>query len=313
MRLRPGIPVLHLDDGVVQIGLCDPLVLGGLEPSEQRFLASLEGRSVPVSSDERRDFPFLVSVLERHPSALAPSVPRDDPLERTIVRWRGCGHISLEAARTLALSGVPTMSALDPHMVSPSDPYPPSSRGLSRSEAFAYAVGETGADVRWVAKDTPADIEVLCAHGATDMAVPRELLARDIAHLLVTSDEDGASIGPLIIPGRTACAGCIALARADGDPRWPQIALQLGGAARDAAKHLPAVCSALAGALVARELLATLRGTPRDVGRWRVTSHGEMSWLPVAPHEACGCGGAGPAGDDASARKARMPARSPVP
>ncbi len=313
MRLRPGVPVLHLGDGVVQIGLRDPLVLDGLEPSEERFLASLEGRSVSVSADERRDFPLLVSVLERHPSALAPQVPRDDPLQRAVVRWRGCGRVSLEAARTLALAGVRTMSALDPRVVSPEDPYSPSSRGLARSEAFARAVGETGADVRWTARDAPADIEVLCAHGATDMAVPRELLARDISHLLITSDEDGLSVGPLVIPGRTACAGCVALARADGDPWWPRIALQLGGAARDVVRHLPAESSALAGALAARELLAALRGAPRDVGQWRIPSHGEMSWRPVTPHEACGCGGAGHAGDDAAAERARMPACPPGP
>jgi hypothetical protein len=311
MRLRPGVPVLHLGDGVVQIGLRHPLVFDGLERTEASFLASLEGRSAPVSADERRDFPHLVSALERNSSALALDVHSDNHLARATVRWRGCGPVSLEAARTLALAGVGVMSALDPRVVSPTDPYAPSSRGLTRSEAFARAIGETGADVRWTSREAAADIEVLCAYGAIDMAVPRELLARDVPHLLIVSDEDGLSVGPVVIPGSTACAGCVGLARADGDRRWPRIALQLGNAARDAARHLPAECSALAGAIAAREVLAALRGAWREAGQWWIPARGETSWRAVAPHDACGCGAARDPGDASAAEHARMPAGSP--
>jgi hypothetical protein len=311
MRLRPGIAVLHLGDGVVQIGLRDPLVLDGLDQAEARFLASLEGRSVPVSADERRSFPLLLSALERHASAVSADGPSDHRLVRATVRWRGCGPVALEAARTLALAGVGAMSALDPRAVSPTDPYAPSSRGLTRSEAFARAVGETGADVRWTSREAAADIEVLCAYGAIDMAVPRELLARDVPHLLIASDEDGLSVGPLVIPGFTACAECVGLARADEDRRWPRIALQLGIAGRDAARHLPAECSALAGAIAARELIAALRGACREAGQWWIPARGETSWRPISPHDACGCGAARDPGDASAAEHARMPSCSP--
>ena len=312
MRLRPGVPVLHLGDGAVQIGLRDPLVLDGLGAAEARFLASLEGRSSPVSADERRDFPLLVAALERHSSALALDAPSDGRIARAIVRWRGCGPVALEAARTLALAGVGVMSALDPRVVSPTDPYAPSFRGLTRAEAFARAVGEAVADVRWTSSEATADIEVLCAYGAVDMAVPRELLARDVPHLLIASDEDGLSVGPLVIPGSTACSGCVGLTRADGDRRWPRIALQLGSAARDATRHLPAECSALAGAVAARELLAALRGARREVGQWWIPARGETSWRAVAPHDACGCGAARDPGDAGAAEQAKMPACSPL-
>ncbi len=49
MRLRPGVPVFHLGDGVARVGISRPLVVRDLGPDEARFLASLEGRSVAVS------------------------------------------------------------------------------------------------------------------------------------------------------------------------------------------------------------------------------------------------------------------------
>ncbi|HEX7589548.1 MAG TPA: hypothetical protein VF362_01055, partial [Demequinaceae bacterium] len=224
MRLRPGVPVLHLDEGLIQIGLRDPLLLHGLCRAEAHFLASLEGRSVPVSSSERRDFPESVRALERQPHLLWRDDPAQGRLASAMVRWRGCTLPALEAARILALAGVRTMSAVDPRPVSPADPYSPSLRGLARAEALARAVAETGAEVRWASRESPADFEVLSAHGAPDLVSTRELLARDVAHLLIVSDEDGLTVGPVVVPGVTACAGCLAHARADRDPRWPRIA-----------------------------------------------------------------------------------------
>jgi len=307
MRLRPGVPVLHLGEGVVQVGLGDPLVLHGVCRAEARFLAALEGRSVPVSSAERRDFPESVHAIESHPHLLW----RDDPARAlvadAVIRWRGCGLPALEAARVLALAGVRTMSAVDPRQVSPADPYPASLRGMPRSEALARAVADTGVEVRWVSREARAHVEVLSTHGAADLVSSRELLARDVVHLLVVSDEDGLTVGPVVVPGATACAGCLAHARADRDARWPRIALQLGGAARDSAAHLPPECSSLAGALAAREVLATLRRERRAAGQWRVPALGAASWMPTEPHEACGCGAAREVGDAAAAAEARMP------
>jgi hypothetical protein len=309
MRLRPGVPVLHLGEGAIQIGLRDPLVLHGICRAEAHFLASLEGRSVPVSSSERRDFPESVRALGHHPHLLWRDDPTRERLASVVVRWRGCGLPALEAARILALAGVRTMSAVDSRPVSPADPYSPSLRGLARAEALARAVAETGAEVRWASREWPANVEVLSAHGAPDLISTRELLARDVAHLLIVADEDGLTVGPVVVPGLTACAGCLAHARADRDPRWPRIALQFGGAARDGAAHLPPECSSLGGALAAREVLATLRGERRVAGQWRIPALGEASWQAVQPHEACGCGAARDVGDAAAAAKARMPPR----
>lgn len=52
-------------------------------------------------------------------------------------------------------------------------------------------------------------------------------LRRDIPHLLVTFDEQGATVGPLVVPGRTPCAHCLDLHRRDADASWVAIASQL--------------------------------------------------------------------------------------
>jgi hypothetical protein len=282
------------------------LVLHGVCRAEAHFLASLEERSVPVSSSERRDFPESISALERHPHLLWRVDPTQGRLASVVVRWRGCGLPALEAARILALAGVRRMSAIDPRPVSPSDPYSPSLGGRARAEALARAVAETGAEVTWASRDSPVNFEVLSSHGAPDLVSTRELLSRDVMHLLIVSDEDGLTVGPVVVPGVTACAGCLAHARADRDPGWPRIALQLGGARRDGAAHLPPECSSLGGALAAREILATLRGERRAAGQWRVSALGEASWWAVVPHDACGCGAARDVGDAAAAAGAQM-------
>ena len=38
---------------------------------------------------------------------------------------------------------------------------------------------------------------------------------------------DRATVGPLVVPGRTACTACLHAHRADHDPDWPMLAAQL--------------------------------------------------------------------------------------
>jgi hypothetical protein len=59
---------------------------------------------------------------------------------------------------------------------------------------------------------------------------PREaepLLAAGIPHLYAGVLEGMGSVGPLVVPGRTGCAGCLDARRADEDPAWPRMLAQL--------------------------------------------------------------------------------------
>lgn len=55
------------------------------------------------------------------------------------------------------------------------------------------------------------------------------LVSADVPHLPLVMAGSGVTIGPLIIPGRTACLSCLAVTAAAVDPGWPVLAAQLAG------------------------------------------------------------------------------------
>src|SRR5699024_6158620 len=46
-------------------------------------------------------------------------------------------------------------------------------------------------------------------------------------HLVAYVRETTGVVGPFVLPGRTACLRCLDLHRADRDPGWPRVTLQL--------------------------------------------------------------------------------------
>ena len=80
----------------------------------------------------------------------------------------------------------------------------------------------------------------------------RASLMRDqVPHLAVAADEAIGVVGPLVIPGRTACLRCLDLTRAERDPAWPLILAQLEGRDPD-----PCACDAPLAAAVAAQAAA---------------------------------------------------------
>lgn len=55
------------------------------------------------------------------------------------------------------------------------------------------------------------------------------LVARDITHLPIVFTGGRTEIGPVVVPGRTACLACVGAHRCQIDPAWPHIAAQLIG------------------------------------------------------------------------------------
>jgi len=101
-------------------------------------------------------------------------------------------------------------------------------------------------------------------------------------------------VGPLVLPGRSACLRCLDLTRAERDPAWPLILAQLAGhAGAD-----PAACDAVLATMVAAQAtaqalafidrgpaaVAVISGTLELVlpdWQWR-----RRTWQP---HRECGC------------------------
>jgi len=107
-------------------------------------------------------------------------------------------------------------------------------------------------------------------------------------HLLLTARPDCYEVGPLVVPGRTACLRCLDAHRAEADPRRPVVVEQLAGA--PLAPDDP-VLAQLATCWAVRELLAALEG--RAAATWSATFTLDGSLRPThtawVRHPHCGC------------------------
>ncbi|MGR6914763.1 hypothetical protein ACU635_10975 [[Actinomadura] parvosata] len=73
------------------------------------------------------------------------------------------------------------------------------------------------------------DLVILAPVTPLDMMLVDDLTFLRIPHLLVSAFEGHGTVGPLVLPGDTACLHCLDLTRRDHDPRWPIVRARLGG------------------------------------------------------------------------------------
>jgi bacteriocin biosynthesis cyclodehydratase domain-containing protein len=121
-----------------------------------------------------------------------------------------------------------------------------------------------------------------------DRLIAADLLRADQPHLVVRSAGEAVIVGPLVLPGRTACMSCTDLARRDADPAWPALLDQL------TRLRLPAtdVLTTWAACLATTQALAFLRGgTPEASGATIELSEHDLvtRWRTWAAHPGCGC------------------------
>jgi len=124
--------------------------------------------------------------------------------------------------------------------------------------------------------------------------LPDQLKRQGVPHLAAAASEAIGVVGPLVLPGSTACLRCLDLTRAERDPAWPLILAQLSGGGAD-----PPACDTVLAAAVAAQAAAqalafvdrpaaasaVINGTLELVlpdWQWR-----RRTWLP---HDRCDCG-----------------------
>jgi len=136
------------------------------------------------------------------------------------------------------------------------------------------------------------DLAVLVGRQPLDLRA--SLMRELIPHLAASADEAIGIVGPLVIPGRTACLRCMDLTRTDRDPAWPLILAQLAGRAPD-----PLACDApLAAAVAAQAAAQGLAFIDRAVVADAVTNGTLELVLPGwqwrrrtwMSHQDCSCG-----------------------
>jgi len=236
-----------------------------------------------------------VSLVRPHPGAAVGIFDR----RRAAAVWVvGGGRIGVPLATLLAASGVGHVGVETTGPVAAADTVP---GGWQLADVGASASEAARAAVRRIAPSTgygpvPAgrrpDVVVLAGPAAGDPGRRLQLLQAGLPHLAATVREVTGVVGPLVLPGQTACLRCLDLNRADRDAAWPLLSAQLAGDPADGVAAGDTVLTAATAALAAGQVLGLLDGDrPATVNGtlelrlrdWRLRRRG---W---SAHPACGC------------------------
>ncbi|MDQ0811315.1 bacteriocin biosynthesis cyclodehydratase domain-containing protein [Streptomyces sp. B3I7] len=303
---RMGLPDGHVDTLVSRLsasGLLDDATGGGPKAAELREKKEVLDRLRPDLAS--------LSLVAREPGA---GLSRLAARRALRVQVRGAGRVGVVLASLLAGAGVGEVDVRDIGRVEPWDVapggLPAESVGERRDEAARRAVrraapdrppGRRAAGSRTDgATDPGLSLVVLTprdglAVHAPDPAATEPLLASGTPHLYAGVVEGTGVVGPLVLPGETACAGCLDRHRSDRDETWPRLVAQWrSGRPRQGQACDLALASAVAS-LAAGHALAFLDGqSPASAGaRWEA-SVPRLDWhaRPVWAHPGCLCGAA---------------------
>lgn len=282
--------------------------------------------AVDGSLDPLRADLASLSVVHREPDRAIRTLGARRALR---VQVRGAGRVGATVAALLSAAGVGTVEVLDSGRVEPWETapggLPAEAIGERRATAARRLVGRwargatrAGPAGRAVGAGGPGDghgepglsLVVVTPRDGLGAYVPDPLpaepwISTGTPHLYAGVLEATGTVGPLVLPGGTACARCLQEELTDREPVRPRLLAQW----RSGAPHpLPACDAALATAvagLAAAHALAFLDGDlPASTGaRWEV-SLPLLEWRAerLRPHPACPCGAArGGEGECASA------------
>ncbi|THA37880.1 ThiF family adenylyltransferase [Streptomyces sp. A1547] len=226
------------------------------------------------------------------------------------VQVRGSGRVGGVIAGVLAGAGVGRVEVLDGGRVEPADVAPgglgPGSIGRLRAEAAAGVVRASapGRAPRTAEHEGPEPgvslVVVAPRDGlqawAPDPGLAADWIATGTPHLYAGVLEGTGLVGPLVLPGATACAGCMERERVEADPAWPRMLVQWRSAHR---RRSTAACdlglATMVAGLAAAHALSFLDGElpASTAARWEAALPA-LHWdrTPVHPHAACPCAAA---------------------
>jgi hypothetical protein len=148
---------------------------------------------------------------------------------------------------------------------------------------------------------TPAgpDLVVVASTVGRALSAGAPLARSATAHLWAHLRDGRAVVGPLVVPAGSSCLRCHDLHRTDADPCWPALAVAWE---QQPSSHVPPATVSLLAGVTVRQCLAWLRGArPATVdGTLEEQPDGQVVRVAWSVHPGCGCGWAGPYGQDAS-------------
>jgi bacteriocin biosynthesis cyclodehydratase domain-containing protein len=259
---------------------------------------------------------LTLQLLHPAPAAAARMMTRRQSAHIVV---RGGSRVGATIAALLAASGVGAVTCTDDAPLRQADLSPAGVREMrsgSRGDAVAAVVAsmagqwrrgeadETAVPRRGrsrkppvvVAPTPPTSLAVIASVGGFPR-VEHVVANRELPHLLVGVCETTATVGPLVLPGQTACLRCLQLHRGDRDGGWAMVAAQLAGRG-----HRVEPCdvslATLAAALATTHVLSWIdQPTPSAASLNGVLEFGlrdgRLRRRTVVPHPGCGCGAAG--------------------
>ncbi len=256
LRLDPRYPVAWRSPSSMQLGFTHaPLILDDLSPAVERMIAALvagvsDTGLEMIGRSAGASAEDVAVFLERvRPALVAPAPERRHRL--TVV---GAGATAEAVAGLLAAAGL------------------------------EVAATRSGAE----AARTEADLVVIVAGYAIRPELATTWLRRDVPHLAVVLGDDTADVGPLVVPGGSACLLCLAHHATDADAAWPVLATQLHGRPSPADTALLAAEVAVAVVRLVRDHLDGVSPGTGEVVRIDAMN-GTRTTRDVPPHPLCGC------------------------
>jgi hypothetical protein len=254
LRLDPAHPPLWRDATTLQFGLDDLARLDEPEPWEEHLLAELV-RGIPDNAlaGMLRSRRIRRAQADAFFAELQPVLQRTPPPPRIVLQTSD--EVEAPVADVIAAALERTGASVR------LDPWTPFTRSLVPAGWTAIVL-------------------------ATHVVEPRRaaaLMSEDVRHLPLMFDGTGATVGPVIEPGVTACLACDAAHARDRDPAWPLLASQLVARRCEVDPDL-----AVEAARVAVQILTAPTTTPARSLRLRADAPNRV-WRVHPPHEECGC------------------------
>lgn len=175
---------------------------------------------------------------------------------KSSVHLIGLGRTGASIAHLLLNAGVGSIFLEDDSHVTAVDVGPAAYQvadiGLVRSvaarrNAGGFDAGERLHVVRSSARHTASpehvDLIIVVTHDAVDQQTSARFMHSDTPQLFVLTREQDATVGPLIIPGQTACAECVEHHRSESEPLWMDFCQQLADPAEGPPLAVPKVPS----------------------------------------------------------------------
>jgi bacteriocin biosynthesis cyclodehydratase domain-containing protein len=244
-----------------------------------------------------------LSIVHREPGG---GLRRLAARREACVRVRGAGRVGALVASTLAAAGVGRVSVVDGGHVEPWDTIPggiPSRETGERRDVAANRAVSRSSPWRHTGRGNVSLVIIAPRDGldafAPDPASAEGFVEAGTPHLYGGVVESTGLVGPLVVPGVSPCASCLARERADRDPSWPLVVGQWRTAGRRRS-GVPACDSALATMIagtMASYALSYLDGDGACASGYRLR-YALPHLLPAteqfAPHPECPCGAASP-------------------